>query len=239
MASQCYMAGRIEAAVGYSEAGQTVSAVAAARCRSASRACLAVHTCTSASPNGLSSGAAPNSRAVVTPTHSPRAALVIALKIAGSDDEAMAAANGLIDAAEATGNPWALSFALFAYGFAFLDADPVRALEALRRGLVIAQDSGNRAIEYIPGVPSCADLRPNTATRWPRSITSPWRSATHHDSGNTTMIRAALAILAAFFDRLGRYEPPRPSADSPSQALSRSPRLAESHRDSPPSQSPR
>ena len=40
-----------------------------------------------------------------------------------------------------------LAFALLAYGFAFRDADPVRALEALRRGLVIAQDSGNRVNE--------------------------------------------------------------------------------------------
>ena len=29
----------------------------------------------------------------------------------------------------------------------------------------------------------------------------------YHDSGNTTMIRVPLAILAAFLDRLGRYEP--------------------------------
>ena len=75
------------------------------------------------------------------------ACLVIALMIAGRVDEAMAAANGLIEAAEATGNPCALSFALFAYGFAFRDADPDRALDALRRGLVIAHDSGNRANE--------------------------------------------------------------------------------------------
>ena len=61
----------------------------------------------------------------------------------------MAAANGLIDAAEATRNPYALSFALLAYGFAFRDADPDRALDALRRGLVIAQDSGNRATRPI------------------------------------------------------------------------------------------
>ena len=59
----------------------------------------------------------------------------------------MAAANGLIDAAEATHNPCALSFALLAYGIAFRDADPDRALDALRRGLVIAQDSGNRVNE--------------------------------------------------------------------------------------------
>ncbi len=29
----------------------------------------------------------------------------------------------------------------------------------------------------------------------------------YHDSGNTYMIRSPLGFLAAFFDRLGRYEP--------------------------------
>jgi hypothetical protein len=29
----------------------------------------------------------------------------------------------------------------------------------------------------------------------------------HHDAVNTTMFRGALAVLATFFDRLGRYEP--------------------------------
>ena len=29
----------------------------------------------------------------------------------------------------------------------------------------------------------------------------------YHDSGNTTLMRGALAILAALFDRLGRHEP--------------------------------
>jgi hypothetical protein len=28
-----------------------------------------------------------------------------------------------------------------------------------------------------------------------------------HDSGNTSLMRGALAVLAAFFDRIGRYEP--------------------------------
>jgi hypothetical protein len=59
----------------------------------------------------------------------------------------MAATNGLVNAAEATRNPLALSYAFFVIGFAFGDADPDRAREALRRGLVIAQDSGNRANE--------------------------------------------------------------------------------------------
>ena len=89
----------------------------------------------------------------------------------------MAAANGLVDAAEATRNPCALSFALLAYGFAFRDADPDRAREALRRGLVIAQDSGNRATRPT-WRPPWPDSKPNPATRWPPSNTSPWPSAT-------------------------------------------------------------
>ena len=59
IASLCWIAGRIQAAVGYSDAGRGLSALAAARCRSASRACSAVHTSSSASPNGRSSGPAP------------------------------------------------------------------------------------------------------------------------------------------------------------------------------------
>ena len=76
-----------------------------------------------------------------------RTGLVVALTIAGSHDEAGPAANSLIDAVDATRNPWGLSYALLAYGMAVRDVDPARALDALRRGLVIAQESGNRANE--------------------------------------------------------------------------------------------
>ena len=75
--------------------------------------------------------------------------LVQALTVTGAGEEARAAANGLIDAAEATHNPYALANALYTHGYALGDADPVRALEALRRGVVIAQDSGNRLIESV------------------------------------------------------------------------------------------
>ena len=43
-------------------------------------------------------------------------------------------------------------------------------------------------------------------TRWPRSITSLWRSAISTTRA-TPPDRSALAVLAALFDRLGRYEP--------------------------------
>jgi len=112
----------------------------------------------------------------------------------------------LIDAAEATRNPWALSYALFAYGFAFLDADPVGALEALRRGLVIAQDSGNRGSESRLATILC---RLEAQYGDPLAAFGYLAVAVRnfHDAGNTTMIRFPLAVLAAVFDRLGRDEP--------------------------------
>ena len=136
-----------------------------------------------------------------------RAMLVFALTITGRGEEARAVATGLIDAVEAASNPFVLSFALLAYGFAFRDTDPPQAREALRRGLVIAHDSGNRSSEsqlagalWLASRPSVGD--PLAAFEY---LTLAIRN--YHDAGNTTMIRSALAILAAFFDRLGRYEP--------------------------------
>ena len=96
--------------------------------------------------------------------------------------------------------------ALFAYGFAFRDADPVRALNALRRGLVIAQDSGNRA--YASALASnLARLEAehgDTVSAFDH-LTLAIRN--FHNAGDTTTIRGPLAVLAALFDRLGRYEP--------------------------------
>ena len=118
----------------------------------------------------------------------------------------MAAANGLIDAAEATRNPYVLSFALLAYGFAFRDADPDRALDALRRGLVIAQDSGNRANEtHLAAVLARLEAEHGDPLAALEYFALAIRN--YHDSGNTTTMRAALAVLAALLDRLGRYEP--------------------------------
>ncbi len=135
-----------------------------------------------------------------------RAYLVLALTLAGSHDEAMAAANGLIDAAEATQNPCVLSLALYVHENLFRDADPVASLEALRRGLVIAQDSGNRFNESHLAVSLCRLEAvygdPLAALNY---ITLAIR--TFHDSGNTASVHGSVSILAAVFDRLGRYEP--------------------------------
>jgi hypothetical protein len=79
-------------------------------------------------------------------------------------------------------------------------------MDALHRGLLIGQDSGNRFNES------------NLALTLARIGTEHGDNASafdhlalvirnYHDSGNTTSVRGDLAILAALFDRLGRYQP--------------------------------
>jgi ATP/maltotriose-dependent transcriptional regulator MalT len=139
--------------------------------------------------------------------------------MAGCGDEAMAAARGLIDAAEATRNPWALSYSLLAYGFASGDADP-RALDALRRGLVIAQDSGNRFIEsnLASVLARLEAVHGDTASAFDHLTLA---MSNFHNSGNTTTIRSPLAMLAVILDRLGRHEPAATIAEFAVSPISR------------------
>jgi tetratricopeptide (TPR) repeat protein len=132
--------------------------------------------------------------------------LVLALPHTAMRDEAMAAATSLIDTAESHRNPYAFSFALLAYGLAFRDVDPDRALDAFRRGLVIAQDSGNRHREsYLAASLARLEARYGDPLAALDYFTLVIRN--FHDAGNTTLILNPLAGLAALFDRLGRYEP--------------------------------
>jgi predicted ATPase/class 3 adenylate cyclase len=206
MASQCYMTGRIAAAVRYTEAGEMAmdsgrgdlpywaegflggAYVTAGQPERWVELCRAQLACGSASPAQTT------------------ACLVIGLTIVGRLDEAMAAASGLIEAAEATGHPYMLSFALLAYGLAFRDTDPDRALGALRQGLVIARDSGNRANESHLAANLCLVEAEHGD---PLAALNYFALAirNYHDSGNMGMIHSPLGALAAFFDRLGRHEP--------------------------------
>jgi hypothetical protein len=130
--------------------------------------------------------------------------LLMALTVSGSHDDAMAAANGLIDAAEATGNPCVLAFALHAYGWAVHHADPVGSLAALRRGLAIAQDSGNRQFLSNLATNLCLFADDDPLAAFDHFTVA---VGNYHDSGNTYMLGTLLGMLAAFFHRLGRYEP--------------------------------
>ena len=170
-------------------------------------------------------------------THFARRTLVIALVIANSGNEARAATDGLIEAAEATRNPRTLAFALYAYGVAFRNADPDRAREALHRSLVIAHDSGNRGdesnlaamlagLEALHGDPLAAFDYVTMAIR------------NHHDSGNHTHVRLDLAELAVILHRLRRHESAATIAGFALTPLtSGSPRAQ--RRDHPPARSPR
>jgi predicted ATPase len=205
LASLCWVVGRFEEAVGYADAGQTVIG-SGGEVPSGAEGMLGGVYVVIGQPERCVEWCRAQ-LALGRDTHTlTRASLVATLAVAGAGEEARAAANGLIEAAEATHNPYAFANALRAYGFAFRDADPVRALEALRRGLVIAQDSGNHFVES------------QLATRLSRLEAEhgdPPAALDHmtlairnfYDSGNVTYIRAALATLAVFLDCLGRLEP--------------------------------
>jgi predicted ATPase/class 3 adenylate cyclase len=205
IASHCHTTGRIEEAVRYSEAGQTVIGSGGDVPFGNEGVLGAVYLV-----NGQPERAVEWCRAQLArgrDTHTlTRASLVIALTVAGAGEEARAAANGLIEAAEATHNPFAPAYALWAYGFAFRDADPVCALEALRRGLVIAQDSGIRFVESLLATGlSQLEAEHGEPLAALGHITLGIRN--FYESGNVAYIPLALATLAVFLDRLGRLEP--------------------------------
>jgi predicted ATPase/class 3 adenylate cyclase len=206
IAAQCFTTGRIEEAVGYSDAAQIVLG----RSRDAPpygiEAVLGLVYVAIGQPERLAELCrAQLARRRDTHVHI-RAWLVAALAVAGCGGEAMDSAGGLIEAAEATGNPHVLALALTAYGLAFRDADPVGALNALGRGLVIAQDSGNRAnASLLANVLAQLEAEQGGTVSAFDHLTLAIRN--YHNAGDTTSIRLPLAVLAALFDRLGRYEP--------------------------------
>jgi predicted ATPase len=206
MASQCYLAGRLDAAIRYSEAGQSVLSCGHSNAAGGLEGLLtSVYVAAGQAERAIEWHRAEIARGGDTPIWTT-IALCLALTVTARPDEAMVAANGLVDAAEATRNPLALSFAFFTVGFAFSDADPDRAREALRRGLVIAQESGNRANESHVAATLCRleAAHGDTLAAFDY-LTLAIRN--YHDAGNTATIVVPFAVLAAVFDRLGHHKP--------------------------------
>jgi hypothetical protein len=206
LASLCYATGRIEAAVRYSDVGQIVLGRSRDALPYGTEAWLGSLYLTIGQPERLAELCrAQLARRRDTHVHI-RTWLVMALSLAGCGGEAVDSADGLIEAAEATGNPSWLALALGAYGVAFHDADPVGALNALGRGLVIAQDSGNRGVaSALTEFLAVLDAEDGGTVSAFDHLTLAIRG--YHNSGNTTTIRVPLATLAVLFDRLGRLEP--------------------------------
>jgi predicted ATPase len=206
IASCCYATGRIEAAVGYADAGQIVLGRSREALPGGAEAALGLVYLAVGQPERLAELCRVQ-LARRRDTHVQiRAWLVYALSVAGSGGEAMDSGDGLIEAAEATGNPGWLAWALGAYGQAFREADPVGALNALGRGLVIAQDSGNRTYASIlaPLLARFEAEHGDTVSAF-NHLTLAIRG--YHNSGNTASIPIPLAVVAVLFDRLGRHEP--------------------------------
>jgi predicted ATPase len=205
IASLCCMAGRIEEAVGYAEAAQSVSGSGGDEVASRPVGLI----CFAYLAIGQPERAVEWCRAQLArgrDTHiRTRAVLVVALAAAGAGEEARAAANGLIEAAEATRNPFMLTLALDAYGMAFRDVDPVRALAALRRGRVIAQGSTRLTDSLVAGMVCRLEAEHGDPLAAFDYVALAIR--TFHDAGHTAMMRTPLAALAGLFDRIGRYEP--------------------------------
>jgi predicted ATPase/class 3 adenylate cyclase len=206
MASWCYSAGRLEQAVRYCEAGMAVVAGSAGRVFFGFEIWLGgVHNFI-----GEPERSVEWSRFLLArgpdPYATVRAGLVFGLMGTGSHAEAAAVARDLLDGADAIANPWALSFVLLTYGIACGDVDPPGARDAMRRGLAIAQDSGNRYNEtHLANILGRIEARHGDPLAALDYLALAIRN--YHDSGNSEIMRVPLAVLAAFLGRLGRDEP--------------------------------
>jgi predicted ATPase/class 3 adenylate cyclase len=205
-ASQCFLLGRVEEAVRYSDTGRDLITagghdVPFGQINWLGGAYLAlgqyqwmVDLCRAELARG------PDTHSAI------RASLAIALGMSGAVDEAVAATSDLIEAAEAAENPCTFCYALFAYGYTRLGSEPARARDALTRGLTIAQDSGNRSNAAHIAV-ALLRLEAEHGDALAALDYAMLAIRSYHDSGNTNTIRMPLAMLAAFLDRHGRAQP--------------------------------
>ena len=169
------------------------------------RAGSARHIPGSGGPTSGPSCAAHNSNVEATTTSTFGRAWFFALGFTGRIDEAIAASEGLIEAGAATENPYMHTFAAAASGFPIHTADPIGGLISCRRGLAIAQESGNRFNESILAL-NLARFEARQAVSANALDYVATSIGNYHHSGNTVSLRSPLAVLSSFFARLGRLE---------------------------------
>jgi predicted ATPase len=231
IAALCYMFGRVDDAIGYSRAGELAMQRSPIQKRLGGEMFWlgAVYSATGDHERYIASYM--NLMASGHDYHQlSRACVVIALMSAGRHKEAMSLATGIVEVAEATRNPYAISFALLAYGMACSVDDPQHALSALRRGLAVAHDSGNRAnVSYLAMAMAMTLFRteaePGDQSVALDNITVAIRN--YFDAGNVAQIRPALALLVTFLDRQGRLEPAATIAGFASVSPSSAPAIFE------------
>ncbi len=206
MAAQCYGTGRLDDALRYAEAARAVAGTAASATLpfaveatlggvylSHGRADLWVDLCREAFKN---SGGTDDFT---------RICLAMALCTAGAPDEAIAVSADFLEVAEASDNPNVASNALLAYGLARHDADPAESCSAIRRGMQIARDSGNRQLEsYHSGNLSwLASDQGDFAEALDYATIALTR---FYNTGHFSVLPAAFAVLASVLDQLELHE---------------------------------
>jgi len=131
--------------------------------------------------------------------------LTWALPAVGRADEAMVIADETVAVARQYGNPFWIGWALGGYGRAFAEAQPVRALEALRQGLDYAQRcrlpfwEANLAQDAARLEAVHGELD-DALSLFSKGINA------FHRAGNVAFLAATFASLAVFFDRFERPE---------------------------------
>lgn len=211
IASLCFLFGRVDDALDYSRVGQEALSRSPAQLRfGAEQLWLgAVYSAIPGSDRYVEFYEQKLEHAVDT-YGLGQACLVTALRWSGRIDEALSAASGLTAVAEASPNPFVASFALMSYGMACSAHDPIGALDALRKGAKIAQETGNRSNESYIAMTIAMTLNriEGEATDHLYSLdylTLAIRN--YHDSGNVTQLRAALGLLSTYLARHGRAAP--------------------------------
>jgi predicted ATPase/class 3 adenylate cyclase len=140
----------------------------------------------------------PGAAAVYGPT-----GLAACLEASGHLSEAMEFAEEGLARARRNGSPFWTAFALWAYGSAFSEADPTRALAAWHEGLTLSRE--NR-MPYWEGFIGRDAAGLNVVDGDPRDALELFDAAIElfHRAGNVAQLTITLASLSRFFERSGR-----------------------------------
>jgi predicted ATPase len=132
-----------------------------------------------------------------------RCGLLLALPMAGRDEEARAIAEDTLAAARAHANPYCIATALYASGRAFAPADPPRALRVLRDGLAYAQEHRLLQLEAAMAE-EAAGLEAAHGDLGQALVLFDASLDSVHRAGDVTSMSTTLTYLAVCFDRFDR-----------------------------------
>jgi hypothetical protein len=129
--------------------------------------------------------------------------LLLALPLAGRDEEARAIAADTLAAARAHANPFCIALALNASGRAFAPADPARAMQFLREGLAYAQQ---HRLPLLEAAIAQEAARLEAVHGDPGQALALFVAAfdSFQRAGNITVLGGTFAVLAVYFDRFDR-----------------------------------